>query len=164
VESVNFVIIFLIVIAALFALVFFTKRRFGVLGLALAAGAMLSNLWVGDLTPIIAEAGLVLIKPPLASVVAAGLTLLPAILLLVSGPTYKSMPQRVGGALAFAILAITLLLDPLGSALVIEGPGRVVYQYMVDHRTLIITAGLVLAVVDVFLTRSPRHAKSSGKH
>jgi len=160
----SFVVIFLIVIASLFALVFFTKRRFGVLGLALAAGAILSNLWVGDLTPIIAEAGLTLVKPPLASVVAASLILLPSILLLFSGPTYKSMPQRIGGAIAFAILATTLLLDPLGSALVIEGTGKSVYEYMTSHRTLIITAGLVLAIVDVFLTRSPKHAKSSGKH
>ena len=160
----SFVVIFLIVIASLFALVFFTKRRFGVLGLALAAGAMLSNLWVGDLTPIIADAGFVLVKPPLASVVAASLILLPAVLLLFSGPTYKSMPQRIGGAIAFAILATALLLDPLGSALVIEGAGKSVYEYMTAHRTLIITVGLVLAVVDVFLTRSSPRAKSSGRH
>lgn len=160
----SFVIIFLIVILSLFVLVFFTKRRFGVLGLALAAGAMLSNIWVGDLTPIIAEAGFILVKPPLSSVVAASLTLLPAILLLISGPTYKSMSQRVGGALAFAILATALLLDPLGSALVIEGPGKSVYDFMVANRTVIITAGLVLAIIDVFLTRSPRHIKSDSKH
>jgi hypothetical protein len=160
----SFVVIFLIVIAALFGLAFFTKRRFGVLGLALAAGAMLAAVWTGDLTPVIAKAGIVLVAPPLASVVAAGLTLLPAICLLLSGPTYKAMPQRIGGALAFAILAVALLLDPLGSALVIEGVGKSVYTYMVEHRTLIITAGLVLAVIDVFITRTPNHAKTPSRH
>jgi hypothetical protein len=161
----SFVIIFLIVIAALFALAFFTKRRFGVLGLALAAGAMLASLWVGDLTPVIAQAGFVLVKPPLQSVVAAGLTLLPAVFLLFSGgPTYKAMPQRIGGALAFAVLATALLLDPLQSALVIEGVGKSVYDYMVEYRTLFITIGLVLAILDVFATRTPGHAKNPGKH
>jgi hypothetical protein len=160
----SFVVIFLIVIAALFALAFFTKRRFGVLGLALAAGAMLAGLWVGDLTPVIAKAGFVLVKPPLQSVVAAGLTLLPAVFLLFSGPTYKAMPQRIAGALAFAVLATSLLLDPLGSALVIEGVGKTVYDYMVEHKTLFITIGLVLAVLDVFTTRTPGHAKNLGKH
>jgi hypothetical protein len=160
----SFVVVFLIVIASLFATAFFTKRRFGVLGLALAAGAMLAATWTGDLTPVVASAGFVLVKPPLQSVVAASLILLPAVLLLASGPTYKSMPQRIGGALAFAILAVALLLDTLGSALVIEGVGKSVYDYMVEHRALIITAGLVLAIIDVFVTRSPGRAKNAGKH
>jgi hypothetical protein len=160
----SFVIVFLIVIASLFALTFFTKRRFGILGLALAAGAMLASTWTGDLTPVVASAGFVLVKPPLQSVVAASLTLLPAVLLLASGPSYKSMPQRIGGALAFAIFATALLLDSLGSALVIEGVGKSVYDYMIEHRTLIITAGLLLAIVDVFLTRTPNAVKPSGKH
>src|SRR3954465_8231908 len=119
----SFLIIFLIIIGILFATAYFTKRRFGVLGLALAAGAMLSTLWVGDLTPIIAQAGIVLVKPPLESVVSAALILLPALLLLSSGPSYKSQVQRLVGAGAFAVLAAALLLDPLGSALVIDGVG-----------------------------------------
>jgi hypothetical protein len=160
----SFVIVYLIVIASLFALAFLTKRRFGVLGLALAAGAMLANLWVGDLTPIIAQAGFVLVKPPLQSVVAASLTLLPAVILLFSGPTYKALPQRIAGALAFAVLATALLLDSLGSALVIEGVGKSVYDYMADHKALFITIGLVLAIFDIFVTRTPGHAKTSGKH
>src|SRR5258708_6096136 len=111
----SFLVIFLVIIGALFLTAFLTKRRFGVLGLALAAGAMLSTLWVGDLTPIIASAGIILVRPPLESVVSAGLILLPAVLLLSSGSTYKSMLQRVIGAALFAMLATSLLLEPLGS-------------------------------------------------
>lgn len=157
----SFVVIFLIIIAVLFGLVFMTRRRFGVLGFALAAGAMLSSLWVGDLTPLVAEAGIVIIKPPLESIVAAFLTLLPALLLLFSGPTYSSLAQRVGGALAFAILAIALLIEPLGSALVIEGVGQNVYDYFVAHNAAIVTAGLVLALLDIFISKTP---KFSSKH
>lgn len=160
----SFVIVFLIVIASLFALAFFTKRRFGVLGLALAAGAMLASIWAGDITPFIAKAGFVLVKPPLLSVVTAAITILPAVLLLFSGPTYKSMPQRIGGATAFAVLATVLLLDPLQSALVIDGVGKSVYDYMVEHKMLFVTVGLVLAILDVFVTRTPSHAKNPGKH
>jgi hypothetical protein len=156
----SFVMIFLIVIALLFAAAFFTKRRFGVLGLALAAGAMLSTLWVGDLTPIIANAGIQIIKPPLSSVVSAALILLPAFLLFWSGPTYKTMVQRVVGALAFAGLAIALLLEPLGSALVIDNTGKPVYEFFVQYRAIIVTAGLTLAVVDLLFTKTPhRHHK-----
>lgn len=155
----SFVIIFLIVIAMLFATAFFTKRRFGVLGLALAAGAMLGQLWVGDLTPIIAEAGIIIVKPPLESVVLAGLILLPAVLLLASGPNYKSMYQRVIGAAAFAVLATALLLEPLGSALVIDDVGKPVYEFFVHNRVIIITACLGLAILDLLVAKIPKHRK-----
>lgn len=155
----SFVVLFLIFIGLLFATAFFTKRRFGVLGLALAAGAMISNLWVGDLTPIIANAGIIIVKPPLASLVSAGLILLPALLLLSSGPTYKSMPQRVIGAAAFAVLAIALLLEPLGSALVIDSVGKPVYDFFVQQRVLIITIALVLAILDLLMNKTPKRRK-----
>jgi hypothetical protein len=155
----SFLIIFLIVIALLFAAAFFTKRRFGVLGLALAAGAILSSLWVGDLTPIIAQAGIIIVKPPLESVVAATLTLLPALLLLSSGPSYKLMPQRIIGATAFAVLATALLLEPLGSALVIDSVGKPVYDFFMRHSTTIITACLILAILDLFVAKTPKHHK-----
>jgi hypothetical protein len=155
----SFLIIFLIIIALLFATAYFTKRRFGVLGLALAAGAMLGNLWVGDLTPIIARAGIILVKPPLESVVLASLILLPALLLLSSGPSYKARTQRIIGASAFAILATALLLEPLGSALVIDSVGQPVYDFFAHNRVLIITVCLVLAIVDLLMTKSPKHHK-----
>lgn len=155
----NFVITFLVILAGLFAAAFFTKRRFGVLGLALSAGAMLSNLWVSDLTPIVANAGIVLIKPPLESVVSSLVILLPALLLLSGGPTYKTMRQRVIGAGAFAVLAAALLLEPLGSALMIQDAGKSIYTSFVDYKTVIITAGLLLALLDLLLTKTPKLSK-----
>ena len=153
----SFLIIFLSLIVLLFLAAYFTKRRFGVLGLALATGALLSSLWVGDLTPLIAQAGIVLIKPPLQSVVSAVLILLPALLLLSSGPSYKSQLQRIVGAGAFAVLAIALLLEPLGSALVIDKVGQPVYDFFVANRIVIITICLGLAIVDLFMTKTPKH-------
>lgn len=153
----SFLVIFLMVIGVLFATSFLTKRRFGVLGLALAAGAMLSTLWVGNLTPIIASAGFVIVKPPLESLVSAGLILAPALLLLSSGPTYKTMRQRVIGAAAFAILATSLLLEPLGSALVIDSVGKPVYEFFVKYHAVIVTVALVLALLDLLVTKTPRH-------
>lgn len=153
----SFLVIFLLIIAALFVLAYVTKRRFGVLGLALAAGAMLSTLWVGNLTPIIAEAGIVIVRPPLESVVSAGLILLPALLLLFSGPVYKSKVRRIVGALTFAVLAIALLLPPLGSALVIDDTARPVYDFFVTYRPTIITICLGLAIFDLLFTKTPKH-------
>lgn len=160
----SFVAILLIVIAALFTIAFFTRRRFGVLGLALAAGATLSAMWVGDLTPIIAKAGIIIVQPPLSSVVAVALTLLPAVLLLSSGPVYRSMLQRVVGSSMFAVLAIAFLLPALGSALVIDGVGQSVYAFFVHYHTYIITAGLMVAVIDVLISKTSKRHKEHDKH
>lgn len=153
----SFLIVFVVIAVALFFLSYLTKRRFGVPGLALAAGAILSTLWVGNLTPIIAGVGVEMVQPPLESVVSAGLILLPAVLLLFSGQAVKSKPQRVIGSLAFTVLAIAFLLVPLGSALVIDDSTRPVYEALMQYRAVIITAALVYAICDLLLSKMPKH-------
>ena len=161
----NVVVIFVIIVVALFVIAFATKRRFGVLGLALAAGAMLSSLWTKELTPLVEQSGVVSITlPPLASLVAAALVLLPAVLLFFSGPVYKDKGSRVIGSLAFAVLALALLLEPLGSALVLQDMGRQIYDFFVENKVYIVTAGLVFALFDILATKTPRHHKESLKH
>jgi hypothetical protein len=154
----TFAIILAVIVASLFIAAFVTNRRFGIRGLALATGAMMATLWVGDLTPIIAQAGFVLVKPPLESVVAATLVLLPALLLLLSGPTYTSTISRIAGAALFALLGTVLLLEPIGSAFVIEGAGQQAYAVLTEYRVAIITACLVVAVFDIVFTKTPKLA------
>ena len=157
----NLVVIVLILIALLFCLAFFTKRRFGVLGLALAAGAMLSETWAPGLTPYVRDAGVQLVAPPLENVIAAALILLPAILLLFSGPTYHTLWQKFIGSAVFALLALSFLLEPLGGALVLTGDSRTAYDFLIQHRTWIITGGILYALVDLLMVKTPRHAKES---
>lgn len=157
----NIVILFLVVIAALFVVAFLTRRRFGVLGLALTAGATLSSLWAVQLTPLVAKAGLELVAPPLENVVAAGLVLLPAVLLFFSGPTYHHTTERVIGSLAFAILALAFLLEPLGSSLVLDATSRTIYAFVVHNRVYIVTLGLAFAIFDLLTTRTPKHRDHS---
>jgi hypothetical protein len=157
----TFIIAFLVIISVLFIVAYISNRRFGVRGLALAAGAMIASLWVSDLTPLIAQAGFVLVQPPLEAVVAVILTLLPALLLLSSGQPNKSTIQRIFGALLFALLAVALLLESIGAALVVENPGDQLYAFMVQYRDVIITICLILATIDLALTKIP---KVSSKH
>jgi len=156
----NVALVFTVVLGVLFALAFLTKRRFGVLGLALAAGAMLSNLWAETLTPVIEDAGVIVNIPPLATLVAVALVLLPSVILLFSGPSYHSLLMRVVGAFSYAALALALLLEPLGSALVLQGSSATVYQFFVDNRVYILTAGLIFALLDILSTRTGKHHKS----
>jgi hypothetical protein len=155
----NAVIVLAIVFAILFAVPYVTKRRLGVLALALAAGAMLSQLWVGNVTPIVASAGFVLVKPPLESVVGMAITLLPALILIPVTPAYSSMIHRVIGSLTFALLAITLLSAPLGSALIIEGTGKMVYDTLATNQAAIVSICLGLAILDLLITKLPKRRK-----
>ena len=154
----NVAIVLLILLTVLFALTFFTKRRFGVLGLALTAGATLSGLWTPDVVPIVQQAGVELVAP-LSSVVAAAIILFPAVVLLFSGPTYSSKLQRAIGALVFSLLALAFMLEPLGGALVLEGDGKRLFDILVEYRVWIITAGILLALADLLVVKTPKISK-----
>ena len=146
----------LFIIAILFATAYLTKRRFGVLGLALCAGSLLSTMWTGEVTPLIQDAGLRLLTPPLATVVAVVLVLLPAVLLLFNGPTYKRLWQRIIGAAAFALLATSFLLVPLGTGLVLDDTTQEYYNFLVDNRNIIITAAIAYAIFDIVTYKPPK--------
>lgn len=155
----NIVIILLVIVGLLFATTYFTKRRFGVLGLALCAGFLLSTMWSSDVTSFVQGAGIELLSPPLSSVVSAALTLLPAILLLFSGPSYTKRWQQLVGAAAFALLASSFLLTPLGGGVGLDSQGRAVYEFLVDNRNLIITTALVYALYDLLTFKTPKKEK-----
>lgn len=152
------IVVYVILMVALFTSAFITKRRFGLLGLALAAGSLLSGIWGY-------EAGLVaglfgFSDGPLTSAIVTSLmVLLPAGLLLFHGSTYKTLISRVVGAVLFTMLATALLVEPLGHVLTVQGPAESVYQWIVQNRESVIGVGLVIAIVDLFLTK-PAHAFS----
>lgn len=50
--------------AVLFAVAWLSRRSLGVPALALAAGALMADLWTDSLTPLVAQAGLEIVKPP----------------------------------------------------------------------------------------------------
>jgi len=147
------------VLGLLFLMSFATKRRFGVLGLALAAGALLSANWSGTLTPIIQRQGVTLVSPPLQMVVEVALTILPALVLLFSGPSYSKMWQRIAGSIGFALLGYALLAHSLNNILQLDEPGLSFYTFMNGYVNLVIVVGIIVAVVDTFLTSNPRPKK-----
>lgn len=145
----NIVLMVLVIAVTLFVLAFLTKRRFGVLGLALTAGAMLSSLWTADLAPALEQSGIVTWQLPLEALASAVLILLPAALLLFSGPSYHNMSLRIVGAASFALLATVLLIEPIGSTIVLMDQGKDIYDWLLQNQVYIITVGILLAVVDL---------------
>lgn len=149
----------LLVLALLFVMAYATSRRFGMLGLALAAGALLSANWSGTVTPFIQQQGVHLAVPPLELVVQVALLILPAMALLFSGPSYSVTWQRFLGAAAFAVLGFTLLADSLGQILQLDGPGLIFYNIVNTYQSMIIVAGVIGAIADAMLTTGGRGKK-----
>lgn len=156
--------LFIVLGVILFGLAFMTRRRFGVLGLALAAGSLLSSMWATLLISMIESANAELSGIAIAGYVAAGLVLLPAILLLFSGPSYTGRHGRLTGALLFAAFALILVAEPLGSALVLDDTGRAVYGFLQQYQAYIVTVGVALAVLDLLAVHATGGHKSKSKH
>ena len=155
----SFLIIAGILFAVLFLAAFLTKRRVGMLGLALASGSLLAGLWVGSLTPLVAQAGIEIVRPPLSSLVATALIVLPVVLLFFHSSSVKGVLWRIVHASVFAVLAIGFLLEPMSAALVVDEQGKPIYEFLTQHRTIIITGGIVISILDLMLGRKRHHEK-----
>lgn len=146
------VLVCIFIAAVLFASAFMARRRFGLLGLALAAGSLLSSIWGYDVGLVVSGLG-VPSSQLTSAVVSSLIILLPAGALLFHGYTYKNLIGRIVGASLFTLLAFAFLIEPLGHVLVLQGAGAAVYSWLVGNRTIIIGLGMVIAVVDIFLTK-----------
>lgn len=151
----------IIILAVLALLLFFgafiSRRRFGLLGLALTAGAMLSTTWSYYAGLIIASTGLVPSGPITTAAASAIVVLLPAIVLLFHGYTYKNMVSRIIGSFLFTALALAFLLEPLKAALVLTGSAADIYNLLEANKGIIISVGVVLAVIDLFFTKPAKN-------
>jgi hypothetical protein len=145
--------IFAALAVGLFLGAFLSKRRFGLLGLALTAGATLSSIWSYDAGLVVSSTGLVPDGPLTNAIALSLIVLMPAIVLLFHGYTYKENAARVIGSLLFMMLALAFLVEPIGFALPLEGTAADVYHWLVNNKEVIISAGVVLAVVDLFFTK-----------
>jgi len=150
------VIVFFGVVAILFAGAYFSKRRFGLLGLALTAGAALSSIWGYEAGLITQALGVIGDGSVSQAVAQSILILLPAILLLFHGYAYKNTIARVIGSLLFAVFALAFLVEPLGHVLPLSGFGATAFNWIVANKSIIIGAGIICSIVDIFFTKPVR--------
>lgn len=155
--------IFIAVAITLFLAAFYSKRRFGLLGLALTAGATLATLWSYDAGLLVSALGIVPEGPMTQAVTLSLVTLLPAILLLFHGYTYKRLPGRIIGSLLFTALAIAFLVEPIGYILPLEGVGADAYAWLKENQSVVISVGVILAVFDLFLTKPVKALEKEAK-
>lgn len=151
------VILIAIISLILFTLAYITRRRFGVMGLALIAGQSLVVLWTGFIPMLAATIGL----PSFgtfsgATIVTLMILFLPPVMLLFGGPTYDTKKGRMVGSLLFAVLALVLSAEILQGSLILLGDNRVVFDMISQHRTAILSAAIAIAVLDLMSAHSSK--------
>jgi len=100
------ILIFAGVAVLLFTGAFISKRKFGLLGLALTAGATISAIWSYDAGLVVSGLGILPKGEVTQAVTQSLVVLLPAIILLFHGYSYKNIIARITGSLMFTILAL----------------------------------------------------------
>lgn len=159
-------VIILVILLALFGLAFFTKRRFGVLGLALAAGVVLAQSASGYLSGFLEQNNVPVAPLDYDSTAVIAIILAPAFLLLMGGPIYHSKKAAFIGAVGFALLGTFFILGPLTTALPADDQSiRSALVMISQWQNSIVISALLAALVDTFMVHGvvARHHKSS-KH
>jgi hypothetical protein len=150
----TFLIMLGIYAATLFVVAFFSRKSMGVPALALAAGAVLAKLWTDSLTPLIASTGVIVVRPPLGSIVAIALTLICAFILMLRAPRVTHH-HRWFTSLVFATLATMLTYGAFANAVVLDEASKRYVTQLIAYDKYVITGGIILAVFDVLFYKRP---------
>ena len=138
----------------LFLLAFFTKRRFGYLGLGLAAGVLLNQLVGGFLVDLLQNTGIDVSPLQTKDIVTIVLTILPSALLLLTGPKHKQKLGRFFTSLLYALITTALILIPITSAFPVDDANaRNILTLISDIQLPLLTFSIILAIVDILLPR-----------
>jgi len=100
-------IVLITVFVVLYMAAFVTRRRFGVLGLALAAGVVLAQNATTIVAQFLGQQGLIFPQTNATATASILLTIMPALVLLAGGPSYGSKRAAMIGAAGFAAFALT---------------------------------------------------------
>lgn len=151
----TYLIVLGIYFAALFVIEWSSRRSMGFPALTLAAGAVIADLWTDSLTPVVAQSGIVIVKPPLQSLVAIALTLLPALLVMLRAPKMSTKHHGWFGSLVFATLGVMLTYAAFSNAVVLDEGSKEIVKHIFSYQAIITTSAIVLAILEVFLYRKP---------
>lgn len=127
----------------------------GVPTLALAAGALMASLWTDSLTPLVAQSGVVIVRPPLTSIVSIVLTLLPALIVMFRAHKVSSHYRSITGSIVFAALGVMLTYGAFSNAVVLDSASKEYVLQLVNYQNIIITICVVFALLEVLFYKKP---------
>ena len=160
----TYLIMLAIYVGILFLVAWTSRRSMGVPTIALAAGALIANLWTNSLTPVVANAGVVIVSPPLASIVSIVLTILPALLVMLRSHKVSSHYRSIVGGLVFAVLGVLLTYGAFSNAVVLDDASKQYVLTIVKYQNVAITTCIALAIVEVLFYRKPHGREHKAHH
>lgn len=157
--------ILLVLAVVLFAIAYVTKRRFGVLGLGLTAGLVLSREVSKEVAGFLQYLDMPVGSLPFPVAASVLLILAPALLMLISGPKYSDHRLVLVGSAAFAVFAVVLLMGPLAPILVqSERSLQPLLTNIAQNSSLIIAVGVGAAVLDTMYAHGKKPLGKKSKH
>lgn len=149
----------------LFLLALMSRRRFGTLGFALAAGSLLASTMTRDFSNFLADFDIETGSIPYVTAARILLILAPPLLLLLSGPSYPSRKSALFGSLCFTLLGTLLLLGPISEIVPYDDRARQLLSLISPYTNLALALLVALAIVDTWLIHTTKALKpeKSGK-
>jgi len=159
-------LLILVVLAlSLFTLAFLTKRRYGVLGLGLTAGLVLSQELSKELAGVMTASDFPVEPLTFQSAASMILILAPALALLFAGPKYQDHKLAIAGSVMFAVYGTLLLFGPLTMSLPITDPSvQPTIDWIAKNSSIIISIGVIAAVADLMHSHAKIPLSKKGKH
>lgn len=154
-------VVILILVCILAAAAFISRRRFGILALAMAAGYIISVYQAGYVADMLRGYNLSLGAMSLDTAVTMAMIIVPSIVLFFGGPTYVNKRNRILGSIAYGLTALFFCLGSLEHSLVLIGQEKLVYSFILDYREQAIVLLLVIAMIDSFFIHTIRRNKRS---
>jgi hypothetical protein len=143
----------------LFALAFFTKRRFGLLAFALCAGVVLAEALDQDAALIVEAAGTNVPFFDSDALAYVLITLLPPFALLIGGIKYHDSRLALLSGVGFAVLGVLLIIEKFYTHLPLDGTSEQVLQIMLKYKTIAITALILVGLFDILSLKNPKLGK-----
>lgn len=159
----TYIIVLALYLGLLYLVAWASRRSMGVPTLTLAAGALLASLWTDSLTPIVAQTGIVIVQPPLTSIVSIALTLFPAFLVMMRSHKVSSRHHSLFGSLVFAVLGVVLTYGAFSNAVTLDAQSKQYIVEFVKYQNIIITTCVCLAILDVLFYKKPRSHEAKHK-
>lgn len=160
----TYLIMLAIYVGILFLVAWTSRRSMGVPTIALAAGALMADLWTNSLTPVVSQSGIVIVSPPLASIVSIALTLLPALLVMFRSQKVSSHYRSIVGSLVFAVLGVMLTYGAFSNAVVLDDASKQYVLEIVKYQNVVITVCVLLAVIEILFYRKPAGHEHKSHH
>ncbi len=149
----------LLIFIILLAIGFFTKRRFGLLGVGLLLGYLISTNMVLTATQFIESQGIKFESPPLLLVVGVLLVLLPSIILVFIGPSHQKNIHKSATAFMYALTGTILSYLTIIQNTPALYSDQSLISFVASYKPLIIVLIALIALGDLFIIHTPKKHK-----